>query len=498
MRLSASSFLFSANASQACTSSRVSRWYLPVPGVVDPVSVENTMTTSIRVLAVAFVAVVAAYFGAMLLVQRSVRVIDTDAARISRDAAPDIRVISDLRAELREMHARVIEAIEGDDEARDEVEESRRSVDSLLAQAGALPTDEREAVLLGKLRSALPAFEQAAERALEQARAGHRDRARQTVRRELRPLGDAASLVAQDLVDYNVVVAESAAQRIEAVRYRGSRIAWQLATLCALLAAVAAFATVRVMRQVQRVQQQHNALMQRKAEELEEFAARVAHDILSPLSSVSMALSVIQRHPGQSREALDRAHASLSRVRGIVDGLFEFARAGAAPEAGARTEVRAVATGLVEELRPFAAQRQAILRIDDLPDCAVACSPGVLLSVLGNLLRNGLKYLGKAETRQVVLRARRRRGRVLFEVEDTGPGIPAQLGTRIFEPYIRGPDTGAPGLGLGLATVKRLVESHRGSLGVRAGARGGALFWFELDEASAPDDASQPEHLRTA
>src|SRR5438105_2911552 len=194
----------------------------------------------------------------------------------------------------------------------------------------------------------------------------------------------------------------------------------------------------------------------------------------------------------------DRAHASLSRVRGIVDGLFEFARAGAAPEAGARTEVRAVATGLVEELRPFAAQRQAILRIDDLPDCAVACSPGVLLSVLGNLLRNGLKYLGKAETRQVVLRARRRRGRVLFEVEDTGPGIPAQLGTRIFEPYIRGPDTGAPGLGLGLATVKRLVESHRGSLGVRAGARGGALFWFELDEASAADDASQPEHLRTA
>jgi hypothetical protein len=46
--------------------------------------------------------------------------------------------------------------------------------------------------------------------------------------------------------------------------------------------------------------------------------------------------------------------------------------------------------------------------------------------------------------------------------------------------------------------VKRLVESHRGTLGVRAGARGGALFWFELDEASPADEASQPEHLRTA
>src|SRR2546425_12923436 len=134
---------------------------MAVSDVVYPVSVQTTMTTSIRVLAVAFVAVVAAYFGAMLLVQRSVRVIDTDAARISRDAAPDIRVISNLRAELREMHALVIEAIEGDDEARDEVDDSRRSVDNLLAQAAALPTDEREAALLGKLRSALRAFEQA-------------------------------------------------------------------------------------------------------------------------------------------------------------------------------------------------------------------------------------------------------------------------------------------------------------------------------------------------
>src|SRR2546426_8379763 len=136
--------------------------------------------------------------------------------------------------------------------------------------------------------------------------------------------------------------------------------------------------------------------------------------------------------------------------------------------------------------------------IEDLSDCMVACSPGVLLSVLGNLLRNGLKYLGDAEIRQVFLRARQRRGRVLFEVEDTGPGIPPELGTRIFEPYIRGADTGAPGIGLGLATVKRLVESHGGSLGVRAGARGGALFWFELDEAPPSDDVSQPERLRTA
>src|SRR5207245_7186816 len=98
-------------------------------------------------------------------------------------------------------------------------------------------------------------------------------------------------------------------------------------------------------------------------------------------------------------------------------------------------------------------------------DCAVACSPGVLLSLLGNLLRNGLKYLGNAEVREVSLRVRPRRGRVLFEVEDTGPGIPPALGERSFEPSVRGPNTLPRGRGLGLATVKRLSESAGGSLG---------------------------------
>src|SRR5256712_11844952 len=165
-----------------------------------------------------------------------------------------------------------------------------------------------------------------------------------------------------------------------------------------------------------------------------------------------MALGVVEKHPSQSPEALERARPSLSRVRRIVDGLLEFARAGARPEAAARADVRAVTAGLFDELSPFAVQRDAALRFEDIPECAVACSSGVLLSVLGNLLRNGLKYLGDAEVREVFLRARQRRGRVLLEVEDTGPGIPPELGTRIFEPYIRGADTGAPGIGLGLAT----------------------------------------------
>jgi len=458
------------------------------------------MGTSTRILAVAFVAVAAAFIGSTILVQRESRVIDADALLISRDAAPGIQVISDLRVEVREMQARLLRVIESGASSGD-VADSRRRLDHLLEQAVALPTDASEALLLGKLHSAVRTFDEATERALEQARGGHREEAVRTVRNDVWRLADTAGTAANDLVLYDVSAAESAAQRIESARQHGNRIAWQLDALCALLATIAAFATVRAVRQMHRVQQANHDLTQRKAAELEQFASRVAHDILSPLSAVSMALGLVERSPAQSGEALQRAQSSLSRVRRIVDGLLEFARAGARPEVGARADLRVVAAGLLDELGPFAAQRHAALRFEDMPDCAVACSPGVLLSLLGNLLRNGLKYLGNAEVREVSLRVRPRRGRVLFEVEDTGPGIPPALGQRIFEPYFRGPNTGAPGIGLGLATVKRLVESHGGTLGVRASANGGALFWFELDEALPAEPRQQhgqPSALRSA
>ncbi|HZX95261.1 MAG TPA: ATP-binding protein [Myxococcales bacterium] len=445
------------------------------------------MATSTRALVVAFLAVVAAFVGSTWWVQIQARDIDADTLLISRDAAPGVEVISDLRSELRELQGRVIRGIIGRQRSADEVAESRRRVDDLLARAMALPTDREETRLFVHLQSSIRAFDEAAERALEQARGGKLVKAQLTVDDEVRPAADVAGAAARALVEYDASAAEEAASRIERARERSRRIAWELDSLCALLAIGAAWLALRVVRQMHQVQADHQKLTERKAEELEQFAGRVAHDVLSPLSAVSMALSVVERAPEQAGDALQRAKASLGRVRGIVDGLLEFARAGARAEPGARSEVGAVTAGLLEELAPFAFQQSVRLQFESPPECAVACSPGVLMSLLGNLLRNAIKYLGDGPLREVSLRIRRRRGRVLFEVEDTGPGIPPSLGASIFQPYVRGPHAGTPGIGLGLATVKRLVESHGGTLGVRAGSRGGALFWFELDEATPPE-----------
>jgi signal transduction histidine kinase len=104
----------------------------------------------------------------------------------------------------------------------------------------------------------------------------------------------------------------------------------------------------------------------------------------------------------------------------------------------------------------------------------------VLSSVVGNLLGNAIKYMPtEAKDRRVRVRAFEMGNRVRVEVSDTGKGLSKEAQDRIFQPYVR-VDQSRPGLGLGLATVKRLIEAYAGRVGVQSSAGRGAIFWFEL------------------
>jgi signal transduction histidine kinase len=122
---------------------------------------------------------------------------------------------------------------------------------------------------------------------------------------------------------------------------------------------------------------------------------------------------------------------------------------------------------------------------------SVACSPGVLMSLLSNLIGNALKHMGDSSVRQVRVRACCCGPVIRIQVRDTGPGVPADLRQRIFDPYVRIGASGVSGLGLGLATVRRLVDAHGGSVGVKANPGGGSLFWFQLPAALYAMDSPQ-------
>lgn len=447
-------------------------------------------------IAIAFLLAIGAFVGSTLLLQRVARVINQDVLEISRDAAPGVEAVASLRAEMRLLEGLVVRRTSGGPPADDEIDGARRRLDGMMAKALDLPASHEESKLVAELERTLRAFDASVERALTQVRAGKLVAARASVDDDLRGKADDADRAATALVDYDARAAQAAAERIEDRQVYMRRLAWQLDSLSAILGLTAAFFAFRALRQFQNAQARYLKLAERKAAELEQFAGRVAHDVLSPLATVGLSLSLAGRTASaQTKDALARGEAALQRVRGIVDGLLDFARSGASPDPLSRTEVAPVVAGLREELLPAAAQYDAELEIADAPACAVACEPGVLMSLLGNLLRNAIKYLGACTERRVMLVVEPRRDRVLFEVHDTGPGVPVELRDRIFESYVRGNHPGTPGIGLGLATVKRLVQAHGGSLGLRPATGGGTVFWFELPAAEA---ASRDEAARSA
>jgi signal transduction histidine kinase len=106
-----------------------------------------------------------------------------------------------------------------------------------------------------------------------------------------------------------------------------------------------------------------------------------------------------------------------------------------------------------------------------------------VVSVVSNLVGNAIKYIGDGPERRILVRTSTWRGDVRIEVRDTGPGLPSGFESAAFEPYVRGSNDNRSGLGLGLATVKRIVESHGGAVGVESQPGKGCLFRVDLPQA---------------
>ncbi len=282
---------------------------------------------------------------------------------------------------------------------------------------------------------------------------------------------------------------------IERIRGGSMGIVALVDGIAVLLAGGAVLLAVRELRRAARARQfedaaraEREAALRERNEALGQFAGRVAHDVLSPLSTTMLSLDLLRQSHQQDQAALrttERGIAALQRVHALVDGLLEFARAGGKPEPGAKAEVAPVLGDLIEGLQALAQERHIVLSLDPIPPGWVACSPGVLTSIVTNLVQNAMKYLGEARERRVHVAVIGVGQNWRVEVGDTGPGIPEEQQRRIFEPYVQLARSGGigGGIGLGLATVDRLVRAHGGVVGVRSRIGAGSTFWFELPRA---------------
>jgi signal transduction histidine kinase len=276
----------------------------------------------------------------------------------------------------------------------------------------------------------------------------------------------------------NAAGSSGAAADISAVETGLRSTSVALVALCALFAVLAALVAVRLFRHYTRVTED-------QITNLELFAGRVAHDLRGPLSSVSLAVQFASETAADARTkgVLGRAHRTLQRTGELVDGLLLLAQLVRSPDTEGSSDVKVVLGDVVEELQPLAREGHVELRAAHVPECQVACSAGVLSNMVGNLVGNAIKYMGDSVVRCVTVAADASRVDVRIEVQDTGPGIPAEVRGTVFDVYARAAPQGISGLGLGLATVRRLAEVLGGSVGLESHPGSGSVFWIDLPKA---------------
>jgi PAS domain S-box-containing protein len=237
----------------------------------------------------------------------------------------------------------------------------------------------------------------------------------------------------------------------------------------------------------QRVKER-TARLQAANEELEAFAYSVSHDLRAPLRAVDGFSAALEEECGnelgeQGLHYLQRIRTSAQRMMALISDLLGLSRL-------ARTEIEPIPVDLselaAETMRELiAATAEPVWQIDIKPGMQVQADGGLLKIVMENLLNNALKFSAKAEAPVVQVGATRMDGEEVFLVRDNGIGFDMKESGNLFTPFQRlhnGHDY--PGTGIGLATVKRIINRHGGRVWFESAPGEGAVFYFTLGTSS--------------
>ncbi|HTB78251.1 MAG TPA: ATP-binding protein [Polyangiaceae bacterium] len=427
-------------------------------------------------LLLGFVLAVACFMGLTLYADTRLAAVAEQSHEVTDNALPSIVELGTVRRGLAQIELDLREGARGDRERMRDLPFHVSLSEEAWQRYLDLPRFQGEVELQEYARGRLDAARRVAERVQASIEVGALHEAEAWARSELQPAAEEADDALNRLIQFNHQHGTQIALEADRSWSRTRRLSIVADIVCALLTAALAWLGFRSTRHFMSMQK-------RRADELEAFASRVAHDVRGPLTPALFTLQMFEREfvgDDKHHKMAERGVRSLRRVDQLVGDLLTFARSAAAPDGNAHAPLGPVIAGVVQDLEAQATAARVRLEVSDIPSCEVACGPGVLTSVVMNLVSNAIKYMPRdAALRVVRIRAVVDQLHARVEVADTGAGVPEAVHERIFEPYVR-VDQSQPGLGLGLATVRRLVDAHRGQVGVRSIDGDGALFWFAL------------------
>ena len=271
-----------------------------------------------------------------------------------------------------------------------------------------------------------------------------------------------------------------------AVRHRPTSA--EIALLQALADSTAvALENVRILAELEDRVAERTAELEAANADLAAYAHLAAHDLQSPLATVAGCVEIIQRESGdalmpRSGRALDILDRQARRMSGLVEAILDYATSGTVDVPNDRVDLGALTDRVLADLAGLIEQQAAVVEVRGTLPCVTGSAP-LLERVVQNLVANAIAH-GPETGARVTVDARRAVDHVELRVSDNGPGVDPRDRERIFEMFTRGSEPqSAPGAGIGLAFVRRVVERHHGAVTVEDAPGGGARFVVSLPAA---------------
>jgi len=229
--------------------------------------------------------------------------------------------------------------------------------------------------------------------------------------------------------------------------------------------------------------------LERSFEVQRRFTADAAHELRSPLSRLRAELEVTlrrRREVGDYEETLHSCLDEVERVQSLIEELLALARIDARqePERPEPVPIGDIVAAAVAAVRPKALRRSIDVTIDRPADLLVTTAPVAAQVALANILDNAVKFSPFGGQVRITVTAGREEA--VITVSDCGPGVAPEEAAQLFERFYRGKasrSAGAPGVGLGLAISRALVEGQGGRISVDMCSDAGATFSVRLPRA---------------
>jgi PAS domain S-box-containing protein len=229
---------------------------------------------------------------------------------------------------------------------------------------------------------------------------------------------------------------------------------------------------------------ERTAQLEQANRELEAFSYSVSHDLRAPLRTIDgfsrLLLDEYSPHlETEGQHYLQRVREGTVHMGQLIDGLLAFSRISRQPLQRQVLSLTRLAYQVLEEFQPEIAEQRVEVTIHTLPDAKA--DPTLLRLVFTNLLSNALKYSSKRDRARIEIGWQAQAGQTVYFVRDNGAGFDMRYADKLFGVFQRlHPADEFEGTGVGLATVKRIVERHDGRIWAEAEVNKGATFYFTL------------------